>query len=393
MSKLPRGLTKEANRYRIQFTSKVTRPQKRYRERLPEGTKKREAENYLAKLREDDRMGRLLWPDEREAVPEKPSTPTVGEFAVSTYMPYCAARNAAKTIRAKRQAFEASEPWFWDVPLDEVDLELACKYQAERKTEGVSNRTVNMQWETIRHMLQHAHRLGKIPNPPPLLDPLPTTRKHRKPFRYLTEDEAQQALRNAADKGAMWYALTLFLLSTGARWTETRLLKWSDVDFVRGEVYLSAHGSKHGEPRYMPMLPELIEALEAMPKGGELVWMRRRLGTGDWIELQEDARALGRKYPWQGSGDTEIKVSPHVFRHTFATWRLQRGESAKIVSVFLGHASTKLTTDTYGHVIPTDKPDAITNAPRPFVRRLRLVGEDDPGAKNDPVVTQRQKKG
>lgn len=369
---LPRGLQQENEQYRIRFSSKHTNPGKMYRERLPAGTTRRQAEAYLSKLREADRMGTLLWPDEREAKPELPSVPTVGEFATDTYMPYCETRNATPTLRAKRQAFEATEPWFWEVPLDQVDLALAHRYQIERKAEGVRARTVNMQWETIRHMLSYAHRLGVLPFPPPKVDPLPT--KDKKPVRWLTEVEATLALENAANKGSMWYALTLFLLSTGARWGETRVLRWDDVDLKNAQVYLRAENAKHGKDRFVPLLPELVEAMSAVPRGGEMVWMRRHHKTEEWIELKHNAKALGGKYPWQGK-DGEPNISPHVFRHTFATWRLQRGESLKIISEYLGHASIQLTSDLYGHVRPFDKADAIANAPRPVVRRLRVIGE------------------
>lgn len=376
-----RGLTydKVRDQYRIQFRSRHTRPRQNYKERLPKGTSKRQAEEYLVKLKEDDRMMRLVWPGERDSANElPPTTPSVGEFATDVYMPDMETVNAAQTLRAKRQALAATSPWFWDVPMDEINLELVLRYRRERLEEGVSNRTVNMQWETVRHLLSHAHKLGKIDRPPPIVDPLPTTRRHRKPFRYLTEQEAQQALENAADKGAMWYALTLFLLSTGARWGEARALLWHHVDFDRREIYLDASSAKHGESRIIPMLPELADALQALPRcpHDNRVWMRRHYKTGEWIRLKANAKAIGGKYVWQGEGDKEVDVSPHVFRHTFATWRLQRGESAKVVSVYLGHSTTKMTTDTYGHVIPTDRPEAIANAPRPQVRRLRVVGEE-----------------
>lgn len=375
-----RGLTydKSRSQWRIQFVSKHTKPGASYKERLPKGISDAAAKAALINRLESDRLGVLLWPNERRRASElSRAKPSVGEFATTTYLPHCKARNATKTLRAKRQALEATAPWFWDVPIDEVTLKLALQYQSERKAEGVSNRTVNMQWETVRHLLAHAHKIGDMPYPPPTLEPLPTSRKHRKPFRYLTEAEASQALHNAADKGPMWYALALFLLSTGARWGETRALCWGDIDYEREEVYLSAEEAKHGEPRYVPLLPELIEALRALPRcpDDDRVWMRRHQKTHEWIDLKANAKAIGGKYPWQGSGEAEIKVSPHVFRHTFATWRLQRGETAKTVSSYLGHRTTKLTTDTYGHVIPADRPEAITNAPRPQVRRLRVVGE------------------
>jgi hypothetical protein len=55
--------------------------------------------------------------------------------------------------------------------------------------------------------------------------------------------------------------------------------------------------------------------------------------------------------------------SPHCLRHTFASLLLQQGESAAYVQRQLGHASIKLTVDTYGKWLPignkaaVDRPD------------------------------------
>ena len=44
--------------------------------------------------------------------------------------------------------------------------------------------------------------------------------------------------------------------------------------------------------------------------------------------------------------------SPHCLRHTYASLRIAAGENVYYVSRQLGHASTKLTLDTYGRSLP-----------------------------------------
>lgn len=43
-------------------------------------------------------------------------------------------------------------------------------------------------------------------------------------------------------------------------------------------------------------------------------------------------------------------ITPHAFRHTFATLALQNGVDIKTVSGMLGHYSAGFTLDTYTHV-------------------------------------------
>lgn len=51
--------------------------------------------------------------------------------------------------------------------------------------------------------------------------------------------------------------------------------------------------------------------------------------------------------------------SPHTLRHTFATNLFYAGADVKTVSALLGHADTKITYDTYIHVIENKKTDAV----------------------------------
>ena len=44
------------------------------------------------------------------------------------------------------------------------------------------------------------------------------------------------------------------------------------------------------------------------------------------------------------------KITPHCFRHTFATRCLEAGVPLKTVSALLGHTQFQLTTDLYMHV-------------------------------------------
>jgi integrase len=55
------------------------------------------------------------------------------------------------------------------------------------------------------------------------------------------------------------------------------------------------------------------------------------------------------------------KIRFHDLRHTFATLLLKEGVPVTVVSKMLGHASAKMTLDTYSHVLP-DSLDEASNA-------------------------------
>ena len=203
------------------------------------------------------------------------------------------------------------------------------------------------------------------------MDNLPTKGKKRL-TRSLGEAEAERALQYAADRSHFWYAVTVFLLHTGARWSDIRFLDWENVDLERGMVHFLAEHAKHSQPRDVPLLPEVLAALRQLPQDRDLVFSRICSHTKKWISLAERARCLGGKYPWQGRGG-DCCFGSHTWRHTFATWKLQAGGELPKISKLLGHESVDLTIDIYGH-IETDKTlDQIARGPRPQVRHLRLV--------------------
>lgn len=50
--------------------------------------------------------------------------------------------------------------------------------------------------------------------------------------------------------------------------------------------------------------------------------------------------------------DTNMAINFHGLRHCHATFLLKAGVSPKIVAERLGHSTTRLTLDTYSHVVP-----------------------------------------
>ncbi|MTB70924.1 tyrosine-type recombinase/integrase [Arsenicicoccus sp. MKL-02] len=105
--------------------------------------------------------------------------------------------------------------------------------------------------------------------------------------------------------------------------------------------------TKGGRSRLVPMLSEVQQVV------GEWVAGRRPddllfpspegsfLRSGNWRRtVHWDETCRGRR--------------PHDLRHTAATVWLGAGVDVKTVAAWLGHASTKLTLDTYGHWMGTD---------------------------------------
>lgn len=85
------------------------------------------------------------------------------------------------------------------------------------------------------------------------------------------------------------------------------------------------------------------------------------------------------------------KYTPHEFRHTFAARMIRSGAYPKVLQELLGHSTIKMTMDTYGHLFPGMKRDAILHAPS--INRLHATAEPEattPAAPDSPEIPAEQ---
>ncbi len=150
--------------------------------------------------------------------------------------------------------------------------------------------------------------------------------------RALTDDERDQII---ADCDSRARPLWLFMLSTGLRTVEVVRMEPRDAVFDGSPTpFVRVHG-KGGKERTVPMLegvPELAEGLLAIAPGGNLVlpWGRHRI----WELWKAD----------RGKLKLSEEITPHCFRHDFATFLCNETEMPLTeVRDVMGHSSIKIT--------------------------------------------------
>jgi len=140
------------------------------------------------------------------------------------------------------------------------------------------------------------------------------------------------------------------LYATGMRVSELVELKIGDIDLGEGVCTVFGKGSKE---RLVPLGGPARRALERYLKE---VRIRLDSGKGEGrVFLNHRGRPLSRAAIWDfvkkyalRSG-VRKKVSPHTFRHSFATHLLEGGADLAAVQELLGHADIS-TTQIYTHV-------------------------------------------
>ena len=59
-------------------------------------------------------------------------------------------------------------------------------------------------------------------------------------------------------------------------------------------------------------------------------------------------------------------ISPHTFRHTFATRAIEAGMPPQVLKTILGHSSLAMTMDLYSHVMPDIKAEEMEKIANAF---------------------------
>lgn len=157
-------------------------------------------------------------------------------------------------------------------------------------------------------------------------------------------------------------ALVEFLYSTGARISEAVNLSLDDIDFENAWVRLLGKGAKE---RIVPLGSFALAAIDAYLVRSRPVLASRGKGSVA-LFLNKRGNPLLRQSAWGilqelGSKAGVPDISPHTFRHSFATHLLQGGADIRIVQELLGHSSVT-TTQIYTKVTPQTLVEVYTSA-------------------------------
>ena len=141
-------------------------------------------------------------------------------------------------------------------------------------------------------------------------------------------------------------AILELLYSTGIRISE---LTEINLDLIRGAVdskTLRVFG-KGGKERIVPVGNPAINAIEYYLVSGRPSLSKKKLESAAFLNSR--GARISRQIVWQTIQDAtkkaglDKKISPHTFRHSFATHLLDGGADIRVVQELLGHSSVTTT--------------------------------------------------
>ncbi len=230
----------------------------------------------------------------------------------------------------------------------------------------LSQNTVWSYVKAVRGFLAWAKAEGEDVDAEARLPKLP--QRH---IEVLTRDEVQR-MEDVADTERDKLIVRL-LADSGVRVGELVKLRERDlVEQSRTEAFLRVVGRSQGggakgdRYRMVPLAPPLgkrirryVERSRPVDATSDRLFVsRRRSASGGYEAITESGvqqmiRDLGER------AGVRKRVHPHLFRHSAATFMLQRGMNPLLVAQVLGHSSLAMIQRVYAHLTPTDAHQAL----------------------------------
>ncbi len=274
---------------------------------------------------------------------------------------------SAHTLRAYTKDVEAFVASVGDIGPEAIERNHARAFIAELQKDGkLARNSLLRKISAARSFVKYLRSEGGLKLDPFAGVPLP--KKEAKLPNFLTEAEMEKLL---AEMPGVPTALRLrdraileLLYSSGLRRSEVSALNVGDIDLYAGQLRAFGKGSKE---RVVPIGGMAANALREYLRGrgraepGEPLFLNDRGGR-----LTHDGVAFVLRR-WMRASQLLKTVTPHVFRHSFATHLLNKGCDLRAVQEMLGHANLA-TTQVYTH-LSLDKLKQVYKGAHPAAAR------------------------
>ncbi|HEU4790931.1 MAG TPA: site-specific tyrosine recombinase [Flavobacterium sp.] len=188
-------------------------------------------------------------------------------------------------------------------------------------------------------------------NPLELIESPKTGRKLPDTLAVEEIDAIISAIDLSSNEGERNRALLETLYGCGLRVSELVALKISDLFFEEGFIKITGKGNKQ---RFVPV-GDLTQKYIGIYRNEVRVHLGIQKGFEDTLFLNRRGQQLTRAMIFTIIKDLTVKInlnkkiSPHTFRHSFATHLLENGADLRSIQLMLGHESIT-TTEIYVHL-------------------------------------------
>jgi integrase len=240
---------------------------------------------------------------------------------------------------------------------------------------GAAPKTINLELGTMRAILRRQRIWANLQPDVKML------RVREDVGQALTQDEETKLLA-ACRESRSWslYPAVEIALGTCMRYSEIRLMRWSQIEFSKNELRVGKSKTEHGEGRVIPLNQKTRTILdfwaERFPerKPNHFVFAYERYGgkgeddafgfTGRAVYDTDPTKPVGNwKEGWEAAKKRSgVACRFHDLRHTGCTRMLEAGVPFSVIAVIMGWSPSTAVrmARRYGHIGHSARKDAVT---------------------------------
>ena len=232
-------------------------------------------------------------------------------------------------------------------PQDLTDFEVSLK------SLGLALTSINRTLSAVKGFYKYVSLEFDISNP--TLE-IVSSKIARKLPKALSVEEVTKLIESAKREGDAIslrdFAILELLYSSGGRVSEIVGVNTSDISISKtadGDVTVLKLRGKGSKERLVPLGKFAVAAIEDYFTRTRPALAAKNSKSEPALFLNARGKRLSRQSAWQIVLDAAIstglegKVSPHVFRHSYATHLLDGGADIRVVQELLGHSSVTTT--------------------------------------------------
>lgn len=244
-------------------------------------------------------------------------------------------------LQAKNRDFETLSPQ------DLTDFEVSLK------SLGLALSSINRTLSAVKGFYKYASLEFDIANP--TLE-IASAKIARKLPKALSVEEVTKLIESAKREGdpvsLRDFAILELLYSSGGRVSEIVGVNTSDISISKtadGDVTVLKLRGKGSKERLVPLGKFAVAAIEDYFTRTRPSLAAKNSKSEPALFLNARGKRLSRQSAWQIVLDAAVatglegRVSPHVFRHSYATHLLDGGADIRVVQELLGHSSVTTT--------------------------------------------------
>jgi integrase len=253
--------------------------------------------------------------------------------------------------------------------LCDIDASRIASYQARRKTEGASARTLNKELQVLRQVLKRYKLWANLQGD------VKFERESDDIGKAMTEEQ-ETGLLAACESNLLLTTVVTLALNTALRKNEIRTLRWQQIDLIARTLTVGRSKTEGGSGRLIPLNSVAYAAL--------VRWASRfpKAKPEDYIFPACEAAGIEREHPdveridpsrpiksWRTAWRAALKRASlqlrfHDLRHTCITKLAEGQASEQTLMSIAGHLSRKML-EHYSHIRMTAKRVALEAITKP----------------------------